>query len=88
MPLSLTLKVGQVVHIGEGTSIKLVERSGKDCARIVIQSDQSPIKVSDNGKFPEPRTRKPPSQSPDDLDFGSIHWGITGVPQRVEHRLQ
>ncbi|MEG3807022.1 carbon storage regulator [Aerococcus mictus] len=80
--LALTVKIGQVVTIGDGTTIKLARRPGQS-VRLIIDSDESPIRVREDGVMPDRRSKakpvaetvkrqaNPPRQS----------WGITGVAQ-------
>lgn len=78
--LSLTVKIGQVVTIGDGTCIKLAHRSGQS-ARLIIDSDESPISVREDGVMPARRAKpepvlqevKRPANPPRQT------WGITGV---------
>lgn len=76
--LSLTVKVGQVVVIGEGTAIKLLDRSGRS-ARLVIQSDASPIRVREDGTMPEPAPVRRAEPKPDPVASGhKVTYGVTG----------
>lgn len=80
--LSLTLKVGQSITIGEGTTIRLEHRLGR-AVRVVIDSIEFPIKVHEDGAMP-PRSHHVSSPLPE-LPEAEIlpfrrgaYWGLAG----------
>lgn len=49
--LTLALRVGQAVQIGDGVVIKLEQKSGQQC-RMAFATDEGPIRILEDGVIP------------------------------------
>ena len=83
MALSLTMRIGEILMIGDHTAIKLVDRSGRS-ARFAIESHEKPIQVRQGGQMVisnSPKPAKVDELVP--LAFEPAAYGIVR-PQRTE----
>ena len=78
--LSLDLKVGQSVEIGDGTTIRLKHRSGQR-VQLVIDTTERPILVHKDGRMPP---RRKPEPDPKPLPEAALlpfrrgaYWGLS-----------